>query len=193
MTKPKLLTRRQRAVLDELFADKPDDDAILKEYKVDPKLYNKWLTEPAFIEQLGRHCAAAYRRSALHLARSAPKAAVRLVQLSEEGEGETTRKACLDIISGCGSPSTADRRRETRDDVREAGDDLAPEFASRLLAVLAEPADGAEHAVRFGPASTSVPSAREGSTRAPEVFPAAGGTEEDHARSVSHQAATTSR
>jgi hypothetical protein len=162
MTKPKLLTRRQRAVLDELFADEPDDKAILKKYKLDAKLYNKWLTEPAFIEQLDKHSAAAYRRSALHLARSAPKAAVKLVQLSEKGESETTRKACLDIISGCGSPSTADRRRETRDDAPEGGDSLAPELASRLLAALAETADSAEHAVRFGPVRPGVPSASEG-------------------------------
>jgi hypothetical protein len=147
MTKPKPLTRRQLAVLDELFADEPDDDAILKKYKVDAKLYNKWLTEPAFVEQLDKHMMAAHRRSALHLARSAPKAASRLVALSQRGEGETTRKACLDIILMQNSLPTGDQRQETTDDGRETSDELPPETASRVLAALADEARNKQCAV----------------------------------------------
>ena len=139
MSEPKSLTRRQLGVLDELFAGEGNDQDILKKYKVDSKLFNKWLTEPGFIEQFDKHIAAARRRSALHLARVALKATSRLVQLSEKGEGETARKACLDIISGCDSSPAADGGRETRRDAPEPGGDLAPETASRLLAALAEP------------------------------------------------------
>ncbi len=137
MTRPKPLTRRQLAVLDKLFDSDANEQDVLKTCKVESMLFNKWLTEPAFIEQFDKHIAAARRRSALHLARCAPKAASRLVSLSEKGEGETARKACLDIISGCDSPPTADQRRETKDDGRETRDDLSPETASRLLAALA--------------------------------------------------------
>ena len=139
MSEPKSLTRRQLGVLDELFAGEGNDQDILKKYKVGQKLFSKWLTEPAFIEQFEKHIGAARRRSALHLARGALKAAARLVELSEKGEGETTRKACLDIISGCDSSPAADGGRETRHDAPEPGGNLAPELASRLLAALAEP------------------------------------------------------
>ena len=161
MTEPKPLTRRQLAVLDELFDSGADDQAVLDKCKVSPKLFNKWLTELPFIEQLDKHLAAAHRRSVLHLARLALKAAARLVELSEKDKGETARKACLDIISGCDLTSTADQRRETTDDGRGTSDNLSPEIASRLLAALAEPTENAEHAVRFVPARAGVPSASE--------------------------------
>jgi hypothetical protein len=139
MTKPKKLTRRQLALLDDLLAnDNLDDQAVLDKCKVDRRLLNRWLTEPAFIEQFDKHMAAAHRRSALHLARSALKAASKLVALSQQGEGETTRKACLDVISGCDVSAPADRKRETMDDGRETRDVLAPDLASRILGALAE-------------------------------------------------------
>jgi len=139
MIQPKPLTRRQLALLDTLFVkDGLDEQGVLDECKVSPKLFNKWMTEPAFTEQLNKHMAAAHRRSLLHLARSAPKAATKLVALSQKGEGETTRKACLDIISGCDLSLTADQKRETKDDGREPSDNLSPETASRILAALAE-------------------------------------------------------
>ena len=131
MTKPKKLTRRQLALLERLFDSDAAEPDVLKECNIEPKLFNRWLTEPAFIEQFDMCMAAAHRRSTLHLARSAQKAASKLVALSEKGEGETTRKACLDIISGCDLSSPADRKRETRDV-------LTPDLANRILDALAE-------------------------------------------------------
>lgn len=138
MTMPKPLTRQQLAVLDELFDSDANEQDVLKTCKVESMLFSKWLTEPAFIEQFDKHIAAARRRSLLHLARCAPKAASRLVALSDQDKGETARKACLDIISGCDLSPTADQRRETKHDGRETSDHLNPEIASRLLAALAE-------------------------------------------------------
>jgi hypothetical protein len=135
MTKPKSLTRRQLAVLEELFAEKADDKAILDKYKVDLKLFNKWLTEPAFIEQLDKYMAAARRRSALHLARLALKAASRLVALSEQDKGETARKACLDIIS---PPERSAGGVVAPADAPPECPPLSQETASRLLEALAE-------------------------------------------------------
>lgn len=169
MTKPKPLTRQQLAVLDELFADEPDDKAILERYRVSPKLYNKWLTEPAFVEQLDKHMMAAHRRSALHLARSAPNAASRLVALSEQDKGETARKACLDIIS---PPWLADRSGPTQKAAPDnPADDppLSQETASRLLAALAEATRNKQCAVK-------------GET--PDVIPAKAGIQEREAEPI---------
>ena len=138
MTKPKKLTRRQLALQERLFDSDAAEPDVLKECNIEPKLFNRWLTEPAFIEQFDKCMAAAHRRSTLHLARSAQKAASKLVALSEKGEGETTRKACLDIISGCDLSSPADRKRETIDDGRETRDVLTPDLANRILDALAE-------------------------------------------------------
>lgn len=162
MTTPKPLSKRQLAVLDELFASDKNEKDILEKYKVGLKRFNKWLREPAFIEQFDKHTAAAHRRSVLHIARFASNAATRLVVLSEKGEGETARKACLDIVSGCDLSPTADQGRGTKDDGREPSEQLSPEIASRLLAALAEETQDAEHAIRLGPAGTGVPSASEG-------------------------------
>ncbi len=177
MTRPKPLTRRQLAVLDELLADVPDDKTVLDRYKIDPELYNKWLTEPAFIEQFDKRIAAAHRRSVLHLARFATKAAARLVQLSEKGEGETARKACLDIISGCDSAPAADRKREAGDDAPQTSEHLSPETASRILTTLADEARGKQCTVKG-----CAPDA----TGAGAVIPKPG------AESITNQAGTTS-
>ncbi len=62
MTRPKPLTRRQLAVLDKLFDSDANEQDVLKTCKVESMLFNKWLTEPAFIEQFDKHIAAARRR-----------------------------------------------------------------------------------------------------------------------------------
>jgi hypothetical protein len=144
MTTSKQLSRRQLAVMEELFAGTLDEQAVLDKYKVGRKLYNRWLAEPAFAEQIERCVAAANRQSALLVARHAPSAARKLVQLAEMDKGETTRKACLDIISMHSPPTGAERRgakdekRGAKDEGRRTGDDLSPETATRLLAALAE-------------------------------------------------------
>jgi len=105
------------------------------------------MTGLAFIEQLDKHSTGAYRRSALHLGRFAPKAATRLVVLSEQDKGETARKACLDIIS---PPWLCDRSVTTPAAPPDnPADDppLSQETASRVLAALADEARNKQCAV----------------------------------------------
>ncbi|UCC98662.1 MAG: hypothetical protein JSW66_01960 [Phycisphaerales bacterium] len=135
MTESKPVTTRQRSVLEELFSSEQNEQEILDKYKVSRKLFNKWMSEPAFSEQLDRHSAAAHRRSALHLARHAPKAANKLVQLSQQDKGETARKACLDIISM--RPSGNGATTSSSQDAREHSQ-LPAETAGRILASLTE-------------------------------------------------------
>jgi len=141
MTGKKQLNKRQLAVLEDLFSGELDEQAVLDKYKVSRNLYNKWLASEVFNEQFEQRIAGAYRQSAVLIARYAPLAAAKLVQLTESDKEETARKACLDIISmGSSSNRLAVTPVVT---VKDSGSQqgfpaLSAQTASRLLSVLAE-------------------------------------------------------
>ena len=114
---------------------------MLKKHHVPSVLYEKWLVDERFTRQFEQRIAGGYRQSRIILARKAPEAAKKLAELSQKGEGETTRKACLDIISqqqpaGRKAPSNVAPTPEAP----APAADLSPETASRFLAALAGPA-----------------------------------------------------
>jgi len=135
MDKRKSLTKKQLAVIEDLFAGELDEQAILDKHKVSRNLYNRWLADERFAKQFNERIARAYRQSEFIIARYAPLAAAKLVQLTESESQETARKACLDIIS-------MQTIREAKDDgqmtMDERPDGLSSEAASRILAALAE-------------------------------------------------------
>jgi len=145
MPKEKQLTKKQLAVIEDLFAGELDEQAILDKHNVDRQLYSKWQNDDDFTEQFERRIADAYRQSTVLIARYAPLAAAKLIQLTESDKAETARKACLDIIS---MPIlTANRKTQiSREESRLAGtqalpDDtqqLSEQTAGKLLALLAE-------------------------------------------------------
>jgi len=132
-TKTKRLSARQIAVIDELFTGEASEQDVLAKCKVSRKLYGRWLTDETFAAELDRRMAEAYRRSVLLIARHAPKAADRLLELTKCEKEETARKACLDIISLPGTGQTT-----AASETSPAGSPkLTPETAGKLLAVLA--------------------------------------------------------
>jgi hypothetical protein len=138
------LTKRQRTVIDELFRGELNEQAVLDKHKVSRRLYNKWLADDAFTGEFDRCIESAFRQSTALIARYAPLAATKLVQLIGSDKEETVRKACLDIISMHASHARDDGR-QMRDDfirrsVSEDGgrSELNDEVASRLLSALAE-------------------------------------------------------
>jgi hypothetical protein len=138
MSESKKLTKRQLAVLEDLFTGRRKEQTVLKKHDVPSVLYEKWLADERFTRQFEQRIASGYRQSRIILARNAPDAAKTLVVLARKGEGETARKACLDIISlqhpaGRKTPSDTPPVPETS----APATDLSPEIASRLLAVLA--------------------------------------------------------
>ena len=147
MSKQNKLSQRQLDVIEDLFAGELDEQAVLEKYRVTPRLYKKWQADDAFIEQFQRRIAAAYRSSAALLARSAPKAAAKLVQLTQCKKEEIVRKACLDIISMHTPLSAPPRPKAADPDVPEQSPTLSEQTASKILALLAEaepgPTDGA--------------------------------------------------
>jgi hypothetical protein len=147
----KRLSKRQLAVIDDLFAGELDEQTILAKYNVSKTLYNRWLADDRFIEQFNERIYRAYRQGQLIIARYAPLAAAKLVQLTDCEKAETARKACLDILSlptvtGKNAVINTDNEVSTglsclRQEDAGRGR-LSPDTASRLLAALAEEQDG---------------------------------------------------
>jgi len=139
MPESKKLTKRQRAVLDDLFTDEPDEQAVLDKHGVPRPLYEKWLANERFASQFEQRIARAYRQSRIILACKAPDAARKLAKLTESDKGETARKACLDIISlQCPVNRKAPSEVPPVQQAPASEKDLSPETASRLLAALAD-------------------------------------------------------
>ena len=99
MAGKKQLSKRQRAVLDDLFGGESDEQSVLEKHKISRHIYNKWQAEEQFSSEFERRVTALNRQSELIIARYAPLAAAKLVQLTESEKEETARKACLDIIT----------------------------------------------------------------------------------------------
>jgi hypothetical protein len=163
----KKLTKKQIAILDDLFIGELDEQAVLDKYNVSRNLYFRWLADAcpeqidtersrssrgnSFAEQFDSRIAAAYRQSAALLARYATLAAAKLVQLTDSSSPETARKACLDIISmqpadqrrmmdeGRGEMDACpERNRRDGGRTTDDGQRLSPETAGKILEVLAQ-------------------------------------------------------
>jgi hypothetical protein len=134
MPNTKTITKKQREVIDDLFAVEADEQQVLTKHKVDRRLYDKWLTDENFIGEFERRLESARRQSDLVIARYATFAAAKLIQLTESQNQETARKACLDIINLL-RPNTELKSTDLTD--TEQPTELTPELASRLLSALA--------------------------------------------------------
>ena len=99
MAPSRRLTRKQLAVLEDLLSGDFDEQAVLNRHEVSRNAYNGWLADELFAGEFDRRISSAHRQSAALIARYAPLAAAKLVQLTDCEKEETARKACLDIIS----------------------------------------------------------------------------------------------
>jgi len=139
MGKNKELSKKQRAVLNDLFSDHFDTQTVLETHGINRSLYNRWLGNEAFTAELSRRIGLAHLQSELLIARYASLAAAKLVQLTESDKAETARKACLDIIT-LPSKMTQEKGRSAPSQAEPASPpvQLSEQTASRLLAALAD-------------------------------------------------------
>jgi hypothetical protein len=138
MSKEKPLSAKQLAVIEDLFEGKKDQE-ILKKHKLSRKLYEKWLADESFNRRLDRRAEWEYRKSAFRLARSARDAVSNLMKLTESEQGETARKACIDIITISANRSAGTNATPGENPTPPLeSPPLSPETAGKLLAVLAE-------------------------------------------------------
>ncbi|HUT30203.1 MAG TPA: hypothetical protein VMX13_10460 [Sedimentisphaerales bacterium] len=134
------LTKRQSAVLDDMFAGELDEQAVLEKHNVSQKTFNRWLGEDAFMAELNRRLQWLNLQTELIITRYKTLAAARLVQLTESDKEETARKACLDIINLPNRSDIPPKQPSNEPKVSTPPEyhELSPETCSRLLAVLAE-------------------------------------------------------
>ena len=141
MQETKKLTKRQRAVIEDLFTSELEDEEVLAKHNVAPALYSRWLSDERFVEQFERRIAQAYHASRVTLARYAPVAAGKLITLTDCEKEETARKACLDIVTFNALPTAAAQSAAPQEAQTPTNVELPPEVASRLLTALTETGD----------------------------------------------------
>jgi len=150
------LSKRQLAVMEDLFGGQLDEPAVLEKHKVSRRLYNKWQACENFAAQYGRRIAVLNLQSERIIARYGGLAAAKLVELTESENPETARKACMDIISLASSQSAKyelaakEAEQAKRAETIDANSRIPPEpkplphhIAAKLLAALADD-DGQE-------------------------------------------------
>ncbi len=139
MAQRKKLSKKQLSVMDNMFTGELDEQAVLEQHKVSRNVYSRWLADGLFVSEFDRRIMSAHRQSAALIARYAPLAVAKLVQLTELNKEETARKACVDIIS---LPALLDKRiappGELQTTETQPPQQLTEQTASRLLAALAQ-------------------------------------------------------
>ena len=137
MSETKTLTKKQSAVIEDLFTSELEEPEILEKHHVRLREYERWLADEDFTGQIEQRIAHAHRQSRIILARNATNAASKLVELTACEKEETARKACLDIIALHAGQMPRGRLSIRTRRAIPAGAGLTPEMAGRLLAALA--------------------------------------------------------
>jgi len=141
--KKKRVSKRQLAVIDDLFAGKMTESEILEKHNLSISVFRKWLASDNFIAELAQRTEAARRQSEMIIARFAPAAAAELVALTECEKEDVRRKACLDIITAASSnpaSTIAVESSPAADNIDKTTVPawLTPKLAGKILAVMAE-------------------------------------------------------
>ncbi|MFA5554737.1 MAG: hypothetical protein WCZ89_01465 [Phycisphaerae bacterium] len=136
----KILTKKQSAVIDELFKGELSEEQICEKYAVAPAKYRKWLSDEIFIKEFSRRIEWLNLQSQALIARYSSLAAAKLVELIDSEKDETRRKACLDVLSLGKENDKKNQNQQinSQDSQSEASTEISAETASRLLSVLAE-------------------------------------------------------
>jgi hypothetical protein len=138
MSKNKQLTKKQLAVIEDLFNEKLSETEILKKNNISRFLYNKWLADRNFIREFDNRIMVKHMRNNANITRSVSNAIKNLEEMAGKNEGETARKACLDIIALEKDISSNRQPEQNEDKPNENEDQLSDEAAGRFLAALAE-------------------------------------------------------
>ncbi len=135
------LSKKQLAVIDDLFAGTLSEQQILTKNGVSKNLYRKWLADAEFVSEFKNRLDWLNMQSQANIARHSGHAAAKLISLVDSDKEETARKACLDILSLVRANSQKTDNKAHKTDFQPAtshhSSELPPETASKLLQVLA--------------------------------------------------------
>ena len=127
------LTKKQLDVIDDWFENGGNETAVLRKYNITHKKWKKWILDKAFNAAVAEKVESVQRQSQILIAQYVPMAAAKLIQLCDSDKGETSRKACLDILA-----MRTDDNKQSADADEEEKPMLDDETAAKILAVLAE-------------------------------------------------------
>jgi hypothetical protein len=136
LTKTKYFTRKQKAVLNDLFTGRQSVQEVLEKWKVKRLTYHRWHTQEYFAYEFKRLMNMAQCESELVFVRYAADVAAKLVSLTGAEKEEIARKACMDVINH--PDRKAKNLVESPKLPEETPEELPPEVASRLLAALVD-------------------------------------------------------
>lgn len=130
-----IITKKQRAVLNDIFIDGLSESAAIEKNAIDAATYRRWLSDSAYLDEIQFHIESAQREGKLLIARHCAFAAAKLVQLAGSDKEETARKACLDII---GAYQVSAVKSQPSDDNEQQTDfNISPNQAEKILQILA--------------------------------------------------------
>ena len=132
------LTKLQQKFINAFLAGGENLSSTLDDTGVSIALFIKWLGQESFISAFEFAMSASYQKSAAMLAGYAPKAAEKLMTLTNSEKPETARKACLDIISFGLEEKGKTCGKQDKDGQEDTDFILDQETAKRLLEVLAK-------------------------------------------------------
>lgn len=129
------LTKRQKAVIDDLLTGDLDEKGVLKKHRLQMAIYRRWLKDDLFASELRFKIESVKREEVFIFAKNTKTAATKLVQLTESDKSETARRACMDILA------YDSKGKDIRvKDESAGGDEIAidDETAGKIIGVLAD-------------------------------------------------------
>jgi hypothetical protein len=138
MKKKRYLTKEQRKLIDGLFTSDVNESEVLKKHGVTTTTYRRWLKEKVFADELKFRIASGRRQSEFTIAKYAPAAAAKIAALTKGQKEDVARKTCLDIITLPTGINQPKQEGLACKDELDAGTNLDPALASKLLDVLSQ-------------------------------------------------------
>lgn len=127
------LTVRQKRVINDLIACEKEEMEVLAKHGLRLGTYHKWLRDELYVREMKQRIESVRQQEEFFMALSGFKAAKTLVTLATKGEGETARKACVDVLFYGSKRKSVD----VEDDV-SVGIRMDDATAGKVLSVLAE-------------------------------------------------------
>jgi hypothetical protein len=133
----KVITQKQRAVLDEIFDTGLSETDAATKHGIDAATYRRWLKDETYQNEMQLYIESAQRQGRLLIARHCAFAAAKLVGLANSDKEETARKACLDIIGAFMAQQPKAQAPNSDDSEQQTDLNIPPEKAERILEILA--------------------------------------------------------
>lgn len=127
-------TPKQLKIIKKWLNNEVDELELCKKYHISYRKWHKWTNSKFVKDEIKGRVEAAKKRSELLMAEYLPLATAKLIEQCNSENSETSRKACLQIITNCAQENQIEEQEETTEPAVEIDD----ETASKILAVLAE-------------------------------------------------------